>query len=63
MKAKDWKFDRYIPDAEDVDAQCSAAEAYFKSIGLNTDEVSSFFAGFNRGIAWAIAKQKSKEGQ
>jgi len=60
MKAADWEFDKYLPDSEDIDARFNAAEAYFKLAGSNTDEVSSFHAGFNRGIAWQLAKQKEE---
>lgn len=63
MKAKDWKFEKYIPGAEDVDAVIKASKVYFSLPELscrNDAEIASdaFFAGFNRGIAWQMAKLK-----
>jgi len=61
MKAKDWKFDKYLPDDEDIDAGCNALEAYFnlppiKGRNSAEAECDAFHAGFTRGIAWALAK-------
>lgn len=63
MKAKNWKFSRYVPDIEDVDAQCNAREAYFSLPpvrGRNDAEelMDAFDSGFIRGIAWLIAKRE-----
>lgn len=57
MKAEDWKFDKFLPDHEDVTAVCKAAEAYFELCGADIPhEVSCFHAGFNRGADWMLAK-------
>lgn len=66
MKAKDWKFEKYIPDTEDIDAGLDASEIYFalpKISGRNRAEESgdAFHAGFNRGIAWQVAKLKESK--
>lgn len=66
MKAEDWKFDRYIPDAEDIEAVCKATEAYFslpeiKGLNEAEREGDAFHSGFMRGIAWCIAKRKLKD--
>ena len=68
MKAKDWKFDKYLPDAEDVEARHKALEAYFSllhpvisSRNQAEKESDAFCAGFNRGIAWNIAKTRKEE--
>ena len=63
MKAKDWGFERIFPDGEDVEAGLKASEAYFSLSKIpcrNEGEeiVSAFHSGFNRGIAWAIAKRE-----
>jgi len=65
MKAKDWKFGGYIPDAEDVDAGIQSAETFFslpEIPGVNDAEreLDIFHSGFNRGIAWQRAKQKEE---
>jgi len=50
MKAKDWKFDKYLPDAEDVEAQSER-------------ELSIFCAGFNnkkgRGMKLGIVGSRT----
>lgn len=63
MKAADWKFKRFIPDQEDVAAQCKSLEEYMlamqkANLHLNDGEekVSAYCAGFNRGAAWMRAK-------
>jgi len=66
MKAKDWKFDEYLPDAEDVFAKSNALKVYFSlpDIQSRNDaerETDAFCAGFNRGIAWNIAKTRKEE--
>jgi hypothetical protein len=68
MKAKDWKFDKYLPDAEDVEAQYKALDAFFSLLhpviskqSQAERELSIFCAGFNRGIAWNIAKTRKEE--
>lgn len=66
MKAKDWIFDKYLPDAEDAEAQCKALEAYealpvINNLNQAEREMDAFCAGFNRGIAWYIAKTRKEE--
>ena len=60
MKAKDWKFDRQIPDAEDIEAKIKACEAYLEladRCNLGDLHKSDYFnAGFMRGLNWAINK-------
>lgn len=62
MRAENWEFKIYLPDDEDIEAKLIAAGAYFSLSGIpgrnDAEEVGDAFdAGFNRGIAWAIAKQ------
>lgn len=61
MKAKDWKFTKQLPDAEDVEAACKSSDAYFnlpwiKGLSDHERELDAFHAGFTRGIAWCMAK-------
>lgn len=61
MKAVDWKFKKFLPDFEDVTASVNACEAYFKLCGIETEDVSCFHAGFNRGAAWVLDKYNVSE--
>lgn len=56
MKAKDWEFDKFIPDVEDTEAKLKAMDAWF---GLKGEQCRAdcFCAGFNRGVQWAQDKQ------
>lgn len=59
MKGADWEFKKFLPDKEDIDAQCKSLEEYMLAMqkvvhSMNDGEqkVSAFCAGFNRGASW-----------
>ena len=61
MKGKDWKFQKHLPDIDDMDACSIACDAF---LALNyahpcgANEVDYFRAGFMRGIEWHKDKEK-----
>ena len=64
MKARDWEFDKFIPDFEDVDAENKVRFQYFFESDLTyLDKMNEgeernhiFGVGFARGCAWMKAK-------
>ena len=68
MNANDWKFDRYVPDLDDIKAELNSSEIYINWVKKNNPglqdcgEVAwAFSAGFIRGIKWALDKPKFME--
>lgn len=67
MKAKDWKFEKILPDSEDHEARMKACSEFmriaYEQSCSNQGEliVGCFSSGFFRGIAWAKAKYEIKE--
>lgn len=60
MKGRDWKFEKYLPSRDDIDAQLNAAEAFFSlpelKLGQGERDAHCFDAGFIRGLAWGLVK-------
>ncbi len=64
MKAKDWEFEKFIPDLEDVDAEDKAHFNYFIESNLSylnkmnesEERMHIFRLAFVRGCAWMKAK-------
>jgi hypothetical protein len=61
VKANEWKFDRYIPDKEDVEALDKSLTELFqvheqRHVVMNPSEERVYFfnAGFYRGIKWVM---------
>lgn len=65
MKAKDWEFEKILPDIDDAEARYNCCRDFMNlpEIKLNDGErrVGDFSAGFNRGLAWAKAKYEIKD--
>ena len=56
MKGKDWKFDGWVPDLDDVDAQLKALDGYFEKplpiMNQAEATIHAFNSGFYRGCGW-----------
>lgn len=55
LKGADWKFKKFIPDKEDIEAQCRSLEEYVRVMeeaNLRLNAGGAYCAGFNRGAAW-----------
>jgi hypothetical protein len=61
MKEIDWKFKKYIPDAQDIDVAFDTCNNYMSLPDVGQGNVDFFHAGFIRGLAWAKAKYEIKE--
>ena len=61
MKAKDWKFEKLIPDEEDCKAACNTFSEFNKLPDVGMNSVDYFHSGFMRGLAWAKAKYNIKD--
>ena len=64
MKAKDWEFENFIPDSEDIDAEYKVHFIYFIESNLSyLDKMNEsekrmhiFKMAWARGCAWMKAK-------
>ena len=61
MKASDWKFEKFIPDLEDMEAEAKAGVQFLDKMKncefrVPAPEVHAFTCGFFRGCAWMKAK-------
>ena len=65
MKAKDWEFEKLIPDAEDCEAACKSCSTWMNLPRDNRIDaenvVDTFHGAFMRGLAWAKAKYNIKD--
>lgn len=61
MRGSDWKYIKYLPDSEDLDAVTQARERFFSLPRLQMNqaerEIHHFDSGFYRGMSWALAKK------
>lgn len=64
MKAADWKFTKFIPDGDDLEAQAKTLPAvmeHLKKLNLRGGEsVHAYVCGFSRGCAWMQAKLQTQ---
>jgi hypothetical protein len=61
MKAREWQFQKFIPDAEDWEAKNIAAGRFFRLMAespVEMGDIGLFTSGFWRGAAWMAAKMK-----
>lgn len=64
MKSDEWKFEKYIPDLDDIDVAMNEYRRFSEKprIKMNESERNAFIfnAGFYRGMSWALAKMKKE---
>ena len=65
MKAKDWEFEKIIPDGEDCEAACKSCATFIDLPRIDGNDgenfVDTYHSAFMRGLAWAKAKYNIKD--